>query len=244
MTTAALQVTNLHAHCSQTQTLNSINLYAMPGEVVILLGSNNSGRRATLRAIIGEAERREGSVLITGIETIHNQSDEICHLGLGMLPTYGGIFPHLTCEENLLLPDTGQDALGGAIPLTEIYELCPDLKALRNTPGTRLSVAEKRMLAMARMLRTGANVLLMDDISDGLAPMMTQAFSNLILNLKQRSYTLIVGAGTLDFCTALADRFYVIESGQITDTFPVGELPARRAGLHALLAGSNQRDTH
>lgn len=243
MNTTALQVINLHAQSSASQTLNSISLYAMPGEVVVLLGRNNSGRRATLRAIIGQAEKREGSVRITGIETIHNHSDEISHLGLGMLPTYGGIFPHLSCEDNLLLPDSDHDALGGAMSLTEIYELCPDLKALRNTLGTRLSVAEKRMLAIARMLRTGANVLLMDDISDGLAPVMTQTFSNMIVNLKRRGYTLIVGARRLDFCARLADRFYVIENGQITDTFAIEALPAREAGLHALL-GSAQHDTH
>lgn len=244
MTTAALQVTNLHAQSSSTQTLSSINLYAMPGEAVMLLGHNNSGRRAILRAIIGQTEKREGSVRITGIETIHNHSDEIGPLGLGMLPTYGGIFPHLTCEENLLLPDSNHDALGGAMPLTEIYELCPDLKSLRDTLGIRLSVAETRMLAIARMLRTGANVLLMDDISDGLAPMMTQTLSSMILNLKRRSYTLIVGSSNLDFCATLADRFYVIERGQITDSFSITDLPARRAGLHALLAGSRQRDAH
>lgn len=244
MSTASLQVTNLHAQSSKSQTLSSISLYAMPGEVVVLFGRNNSGRRATLSAIIGQAEKRQGSVLITGKETIHNQSDEISHLGLGMLPTYGGIFPHLSCEDNLLLPDSNPDTLGGAMPLTEIYELCPDLKLLRNTLGTRLSVAEKRMLAIARMLRTGANVLLMDNISDGLAPIMTQAFSNLILNLKQRGYTLIVGACSMDFCAPLADRFYVMENGQIIDTFSIDVLPARRASLHALLAGSTYYDSH
>lgn len=242
MTTAALEVTNLHAQCSQAQTLSSINLYAMPGEIVILLGRNNSGRRATLMAIIGEAEKREGSVLIAGRETIHNHSDEISHLGLGMLPSFGGIFPSLTCEENLLLPDS-LETLGGAMPLTEIYEICPDLKTLRNTLGTRLSVAEKRLLAIARMLRTGASVLLMDDISDGLAPMMTQAFSDMFLKLKERGYALIIGSGSLDFCASLADRFYVMENGRIIDTFRACELTTREPRLRGLLAVTGH-DTH
>lgn len=244
MSTAVLQVTNLHAQCAQTPILNGVSLYAMPSEVVVLLGRNDSGRRATLRAINGQAERREGSVRVIGHETIHNQSDEIGLLGLGMLPTYGGIVPHLTCEENLLLPDTNGDALGGAMSLTQIYELCPDLSALRHTLGTRLSVAEKRMLAIARMLRTGANVLLMDDISDGLAPVMAQAFSNMILNLKKHGYTIILGARHLDFCAPLADRFYVIENGQITDSFDAGALASRSVRLRSLLASHSPHNTH
>lgn len=225
MPTAALQVTNLHVHDTQNQALNGINLYAMPGEVVILFGHNDTERQAILRAITGQTENRAGSVRIIGKETIHNQSHEIAHQGLGILPTYGGILPHLTCEENLLLPDIDGDTLGGAMSLTQIYELCPDLNELRHTLGTRLSIAEKRMLAIARILRTGASVLLMDDISDGLSPLMIQAFSSMIGQLKKQGYTIILGARRLDFCTTLADRFYVLENGQVTDTFGPDELP-------------------
>lgn len=238
MFTAALQVTDLHARNAQAQILNGVSLYAMPGEVVVLLGRDGSGRLATLQAITGQTSTRQGSVRITGKETIHNDSNEITHLGLGMLPANGGISTQLTCEENLLLPRAENDTLGGGMSLSEIYELCPDLNALRNTPGTSLSGAEKRLLAIARMLRTGASVLLMDDISDGLAPVMEHAFSNLILNLKKQRYTIIIGARDVDFCANLADRFYVIENGRITDTFSANGLSARQPRLRMLLVGS------
>ncbi|HLR77995.1 MAG TPA: ATP-binding cassette domain-containing protein [Burkholderiaceae bacterium] len=244
MSTAALQVTNLHAECSQVQTLNGVSLYAMPGEIVVLLGSDGSGRHATLQAIIGKAITRHGSVRIIGKETIHHDSNEITHLGLGMLPAYGGISPHLTCEENLLLPHTEHDTPGGGMSLSQIYELCPDLQALRNTLGTRLSGAEKRLLAIARMLRTGTSVLLMDDISDGLAPVMTKSFSSLILNLKRQGYTVIIGSRCLDFCTGLADRFYVIENGRITDSFNAGGLHARIPRLRRLLGVGSFTEAH
>ncbi len=243
MSAAALQVVNLHVRCDHAHVLNSVSLYALSGEVVALLGRDGSGRRATLRAITGQTKARQGSVLVTGTETIHNRSSEINHLGLGMLPGSGGIFPHLTCEENLLLPNNKGDTLGGAMSLIQIYELCPDLDALRHTLGTRLSGAEKRMLAIARMLRTGASVFLMDDISDGLAPVMTQAFSNLILSLKKQGYTIIMGERNINFCSGLADRFYVMQNGQITDTFCADELPSRSAGLRTLLS-DNPLDAH
>lgn len=235
MSIAALQVTDLHVRCAQARILNGVNLYAMPGEIVVLLGRDGSGRQATLRAINGQTRARQGSVRVVGTETIHNHSDEISHLGLGMLPAFGGISNHLTCEENLLLPCTDNETLGGAMSLSQIYELCPDLNALRNTLGTRLSVAEKRMLAIARMLRTGASVLLMDDIFDGLAPVMILAFSTMILNLKKQGYTIIMGARRLDSCAALADRFYVMQDGHVTDTFTANELPSRRTRLRTLL---------
>lgn len=238
MPTAALQVINLHAHCSQTQPLNGISLYAMPGETVVLLGRDGSGRRATLRAIIGQAETRQGSIRVIGKETIHNRSHEISNLGLGMLHSDGGVMSHLTCEENLLMPDTSGETLGGAMSLTQIYELCPDLDGLRHTLAGRLSGAEKRMLAIARMLRTGVSVLLMDDISQGLAPVMARVLSEMLLNLKKHGYTIILGARCLDFCGPLADRFYVMEKGRITDTFAVAELPVRRAQLRLLMHGT------
>ena len=236
MTVAALQVVDLHARYAHVQVLNGVSLYAMAGEVVVILGRNDSGRRATLCAIIGQVETRQGSIRIIGKETIHNDCDDITHLGLSFVPTHGGIYPNLTCEENLLLPMVEGDTLGGAMSLTQIYELCPDLNTLRQTLGARLSHAEQRMLAIARMLRTGANVLLMDDITDGLAPVMTQAFLNIILNLKRLGYTIVMGEPNIEFCAQLADRFYVMQDGQVTDTFTQHELAARQETLHALLA--------
>lgn len=238
MPTAALQVTNLHANCAQVPALKGVSLYAMPGEVIVLFGRNGSGRQIILQAIAGNATARHGSVRIIGKETINDDSDEITHLGVGMLPSAGGISPHLTCEENLLLPCMENDTLGGGLSLSEIYEVCPDLKELRHTLGTRLSGAEKRLLAIARLLRTGNTVLLMDDLSNGLAPVMAQAFSNLILNLKQRGYTIIIGARDVDFCAALADRFYLIENGSITDTFNADALERRKSRLRTSLMGS------
>lgn len=236
MPTAALQVVNLHVHCSRVQTLNGISLYAMPGETVVLLGRNGSGRRATLRAIINQPETRHTQV--TDQDTRHNGSNKISSLGMQMLRAEDGVVSNLTCEENLLLSSTSGNSLGGAMSLTQIYELCPDLDALKHTPATRLSGAEKRMLAIARMLRTGANVLLMDNVSQGLAPAMTRVFSEMLLNLKKHGYTIIMGARDLDFCAPLADRFYVIENGQITDTFGIDELGMRSTQLHKLMNGT------
>ena len=251
MPTAALKVVNLHVQHAQIPVVDGISLYAMSGETVVLLGPDGSARRATLRAIIGQTETRQGSTQVIGTETIHNHNAESNSLELGMLRPDGGISSHLTCEENLLLPDTHGATLGGAMSLSQIYELCPDLDALRHTPGTRLSGAERRMLAIARMLRTGVSVLLMDDVSDGLAPVMTRAFSDMILNLKKHGYTIIMGARDLDFCAPLADRFYVMENGLITEMLGVNELAERRAHLNVLLGAtthnpsdSKRRDTH
>lgn len=236
MATAALQVVDLHVWYAQAQVLNGVSLYAMPGEVVVLLGRNGSGRRATLRAIIGQSDVREGSIRIVGKETIHDASDKISHLGLSFLPTEGSIFSNLTCEENLLLPASEGETLGGGMSLTQIYELCPDLNALRQTVGARLSRAEQRMLAIARILRTGANVLLMDDVFDGLAPVMAHAFSDLIRDLKQRDYTIIMAEPDTEYCAALADRFYVLEHGEVVDTFGPQDLHTRQEKLRTLLA--------
>lgn len=235
MATATLQVTDLHVICAQTPVLNGVSLYAMAGEVITLLGRDGSGRQATLRAIIGQTQTRQGSIRIIGKETIHDRSPDIRHLGLDLLPAESNIVSHLTCEENLLLSASEGDTLGGAMSLTQIYELCPDLNTLRHTLGTRLSRAEKRMLAVARMLRTGANVLLMDDVTNGLSPVMAQAFANMIVSLKQLGYTIIMGERRITLCTELADRFYVIDGGQIIDVFERHELGTRREELHMQL---------
>lgn len=242
MTAAALQVVDLHVWCAQAQILNGVSLHAMAGEAIVLLGRDGSGRRAALRAIIGSSGTRQGSVRITGQETIHGGRNDTGHLGVTFLPTQGGIYPHLTCEENLLLPITENNTPGGAMPLTQIYELCPDLGALRQTPGASLSRAEQRMLAIARMLRTGANVLLMDDIADGLAPVMVQALSSMLLSLKRQGYTLIMGERKIDFGARLADRFYVIDGGGIIDTLSAGDLPDHMERLHILL--DTNHETH
>lgn len=240
MPTAALQVVDLHVWYAQAQILNGVSLHAMVGETIVLLGRDGSGRRAALRAIIGKTETRRGSVRITGKETIHDGSHDISHLGLSFLPAQGGIFPNLTCEENLLLPATEDDTLGGAMSLTQIYELCPDLSALRQKPGASLSRAEQRMLAIARMLRTGANVLLMDDITDGLAPVMVHALYHMILSLKQLGYTIIMGERKIEFGARLADRFYVIDGGAVVDTFSTDDLPIRHERLSLLLNADHE----
>lgn len=240
METAALKVVDLHVWYAQTHILNGVSLHAMAGEVIVLLGRDGSGRRAALKAIIGKTGTRKGSVRVTGKETIHDGCHNISHLGLSFLPTQEGIFPNLTCEENLLLPSTENDTLGGAMSLTQIYELCPDLSALRQTSGASLSRAEQRMLAIARMLRTGANVLLMDDITNGLAPVMVQALSSMILSLKQLGYTIIMGERQIEFATRLADRFYVIDGGEVVDTFSLDDLPIRHERLRSLLGADHE----
>lgn len=228
MTMAALQVVDLHVWYAHGLVLNGINLHAMPGEAVALLGRNGSGRSAALHAIGGQTDTLQGSVRVIGTETIHDASPDIAYPGLGVQAAEGSIFSHLTCEENLLLPTSDGDSLGGGMSLGRIYQLCPDLGELRDVLATQLSRAEQRMLAIARILRTGANVILLSDIADGLAPIMAQAFAGLIVELKKLDYTIILAEADTTFCGAVADRFYVFEQGRIIDTFDAGDLAGRQ----------------
>jgi branched-chain amino acid transport system ATP-binding protein len=201
---------------------------------VTLLGRNGAGRTTTLRAIMGLTGRRTGSIRVGGRETIGLATHRIAHYGVGYCPEERGIFSSLSCEENLLLPPLiGHPK--AAMSLDEIYTMFPNLKERRASQGTRLSGGEQQMLAVARILRTGANLLLLDEISEGLAPVIVQTLARMILMLKSRGYTIVMVEQNFRFAAPLADRFYVMEHGNIVEHFGATELEAKMPVLHELL---------
>jgi branched-chain amino acid transport system ATP-binding protein len=234
-TTPALEISNLHAWYGESHVLHGINLNVAQGEVVTLLGRNGSGRTTTLRAMLGLTGSRRGSIRIRGTESIELPTYKIAHLGVGYCPEERGIFAGLSCEENLLLPPTIGDTLGGGMSLAEIYDMFPNLEERKHSPGTRLSGGEQQMLAVARILRTGANLLLLDEISEGLAPVIVQALARMIRALKEKGYTIVMVEQNFHFAAPLADRFYVVEHGQIVEQFSSAELPAKQNVLNTLL---------
>jgi branched-chain amino acid transport system ATP-binding protein len=234
MSAVALEIKGLNAWYGESHILHGIDLTVHKGEVVTLLGRNGAGRTTTLRAILGLTGARTGSVRIGGVEAIDMPTFKIAKLGLGYCPEERGIFASLSCEENLLLPPP-VGALGGGMSLAEIYEMFPNLLERRNSPGTRLSGGEQQMLAVARILRTGANLLLLDEISEGLAPVIVQALGRMIKMLKSKGYTIVMVEQNFRFAAPLADRFYVVEHGQIVEHFDAAELPSKQAVLTELL---------
>ncbi|MEO6959347.1 MAG: ABC transporter ATP-binding protein [Burkholderiaceae bacterium] len=233
--TPALEISNLHAWYGESHVLHGINLRVDQGEVITLLGRNGSGRSTTLRAMLGLTGSRTGSVRIRGTESIALPTYKIAHLGIGYCPEERGIFAGLSCEENLLLPPSVGDTLGGGMSLAEIYDMFPNLEERKHSPGTRLSGGEQQMLAVARILRTGANLLLLDEISEGLAPVIVQALARMIKTLKEKNYTIVMVEQNFHFAAPLADHFYVVEHGQIVEQFKSAELPAKQTTLNALL---------
>lgn len=234
MTTPALEITGLQAWYGESHILHGVDMRVGQGEVVTLLGRNGAGRTTTLRAILGLTGARKGSVRIHGTEAISLPTYKIAHLGVGYCPEERGIFSSLSCEENLLLPPA-VGSLGGGMSLTEIYDMFPNLLERRHSPGTRLSGGEQQMLAVARILRTGANLLLLDEISEGLAPVIVQALARMITTLKQRGYTIVMVEQNFRFAAPLADRFYVMEHGQIVEHFQASDLTEKQDTLNQLL---------
>jgi branched-chain amino acid transport system ATP-binding protein len=232
--TAALEISNLQAWYGESHILHNIDLAVHPGEVVTLLGRNGAGRTTTLRAIMGLTGRRTGSIKINGVEAIGLPTYKIAHLGVGYCPEERGIFSSLSTEENLLLPPVLAGA-GKGMSLDEIYEMFPNLFERRHSQGTRLSGGEQQMLAVARILRTGARLLLLDEISEGLAPVIVQTLARMILALKAKGYTIVMVEQNFRFAAPLADRFYVVEHGQIVETIAAPELNARMPVLTELL---------
>jgi branched-chain amino acid transport system ATP-binding protein len=231
---AALEISNLQAWYGESHILHNIDLAVDPGEVVTLLGRNGAGRTTTLRAIMGLTGRRTGSIKINGVESIGLPTYKIAHLGVGYCPEERGIFSSLSTEENLLLPPV-LAGVGKGMSLNEIYEMFPNLLERRHSQGTRLSGGEQQMLAVARILRTGARLLLLDEISEGLAPVIVQALARMILMLKEKGYTIVMVEQNFRFAAPLADRFYVVEHGQIVETIAAPELNARMPVLTELL---------
>ncbi|RYF47578.1 MAG: ABC transporter ATP-binding protein [Comamonadaceae bacterium] len=234
MSDIALDIKNLQAWYGESHILHGVDLHVGRGEVVTLLGRNGAGRTTTLRAILGLTDTRSGSVSIQGTESISMPTHQIAHLGLGYCPEERGIFASLSCEENLLLPPP-VGALGGGMSLSEIYEMFPNLLERRHSPGTRLSGGEQQMLAVARILRTGANLLLLDEISEGLAPVIVQALARMIQTLKSRGYTIVMVEQNFHFAAPLADRFYVMEHGRIVESFDAHALSEKQETLNELL---------
>ena len=228
----ALEIKNLQAWYGESHILHDVNLSVEEGEVVTLLGRNGAGRTTTLRAIMGLTGRRTGSIKIHGTEAINWPTHRIAHLGLGYCPEERAIFSSLSAEENLMLPPMLKE---GGMSVQAIYQMFPNLEERRHSQGTRLSGGEQQMLAVGRILRTGAKLLLLDEISEGLAPVIVQALARMITSLKAQGYTIIMVEQNFRFAAPLADRFYVMEHGQIVEQFIASELPGKTAILNELL---------
>ena len=227
-----LRISDLHAFYGESHILHGVDLVVGRGELVTLLGRNGAGRTTTLRAIMNMVGRRTGSIVVNGNETIGMPAHQIPRLGVGYCPEERGIFASLSVEENLLLPPTVRS---GGMSLDELYEMFPNLYERRFSQGTRLSGGEQQMLAMARILRTGANLLLLDEITEGLAPVIIQRIGEVLQTLKQRGMTILLVEQNFRFASKVADRFYVVDHGQVIDTFDVADLPGRMSMLNEAL---------
>jgi branched-chain amino acid transport system ATP-binding protein len=231
---AVLEISNLQAWYGESHILHNVNLSVNKGEVITLLGRNGAGRTTTLRAIMGLTGTRTGSININGVESIGMPTHKIAHLGVGYCPEERAIFSSLSTEENLMLPPVLKGA-GAGMSLDDIYAMFPNLFERRNSQGTRLSGGEQQMLAVARILRTGARLLLLDEISEGLAPVIVQGLARMITTLKAKGYTIVMVEQNFRFAAPLADRFYVVEHGQIVETIAANELNAKMPLLTELL---------
>jgi branched-chain amino acid transport system ATP-binding protein len=227
-----LHVSELHAYYGESHILHGVDFNVQRGEVVTLLGRNGAGRTTTLKALLGLVGKRSGSVRINGHEAIGLPPHRIAHLGVGYCPEERGIYASLSAEENLLLPPVVGP---GGMSIDEIYGMFPNLKERRETQGTRLSGGEQQMLAVARTLRTGARLLLLDEISEGLAPVIVQGLSRTIHELRQRGYTIVMVEQNFHFAAALADRFYIMEHGRMVQGFAASELDGKMAMVHEYL---------
>jgi branched-chain amino acid transport system ATP-binding protein len=221
MTAELLRVSDLHAFYGESHILHGVDFNVQRGEVVTLLGRNGAGRTTTIKALLGLVGSRSGSVLIDGREAIGLAPHMIARLGVGYCPEERGVYASLSAEENLLLPPP---VGSGGMSLDEIYGMFPNLKARRGTQGTRLSGGEQQMLAVARSLRTGAKLLLLDEISEGLAPVIVQGLSRTIHELRRKGFTIVMVEQNFHFAAPLADRFYVMEHGRIVQSFTASEL--------------------
>jgi branched-chain amino acid transport system ATP-binding protein len=230
--TEYLRITDLHSFYGESHILHGVDLTVNRGEVVTLLGRNGAGRTTTLKSILGLVGRRTGSIVINGIEAVHLPPHKVARMGIGYCPEERGIFASLTCEENLLLPPA---VASGGMTLDEIYAMFPNLRERRMSPGTRLSGGEQQMLSVARILRTGAKMLLLDEISEGLAPVIVQALGRAIRMLREKGLTIVMVEQNFRFAAPLADRFYVMEHGRIVEGFTAAELEAKMGMLHEYL---------
>lgn len=230
-----LSVRDLHAWYGESHVLHGIGFDVHRGECVGLLGRNGAGRTTTLRSILGLVDRREGAIEVAGRDTIRWPTHRIARLGLGYCPEERGIFAALSCAENLALPPVLPAGGGRALSEEEIFAIFPNLHARRDSPGTKLSGGEQQMLALGRILRTGASILLLDEISEGLAPVIVQTLARAIATLKERGYTIVLVEQNFRFAAPLADRMLVIEHGRVVETVHKAELPRKMGRVQALL---------
>ncbi|RUV20860.1 ABC transporter ATP-binding protein [Mesorhizobium sp. M7A.F.Ca.MR.245.00.0.0] len=234
MTSAAplLAVSGLNAWYGEGHALHGVDLEVFSGETVTLLGRNGVGKTTTLRAIMGLIRKRTGRIAFGGQDLMRLPLHRTAHQGIGFVPEERGIFATLTVDENLVLPPVVAE---GGMSVEEIFDLFPNLKERRNSPGTRLSGGEQQMLAIARMLRTGVKMLLLDEPTEGLAPVIVQRIGALLATLKKRGMTTLLVEQNFRFASRVADRFYLMEHGKVVAGFPVGELPDRMTQLHEVL---------
>jgi branched-chain amino acid transport system ATP-binding protein len=227
-----LRVSALNAWYGESHILHGVDFSVNRGEVVSLLGRNGAGRTTTMKSIVGLVGSRSGSIMLDGKEAIGLAPHQIAHLGVGYCPEERGIFASLSCEENLMLPPV---VAPGGMTVKEIYAMFPNLEERRHSQGTRLSGGEQQMLAVARILRTGARLLLLDEISEGLAPVIVQALGRMIRTLKEKGYTIVMVEQNFRFAAPLADRLYVMEHGRIVESISKSELSAKMQTLHEYL---------
>jgi branched-chain amino acid transport system ATP-binding protein len=227
-----LRLANLHAFYGESHILHGIDLRVHRGELVTLLGRNGAGRTTTLKAILGLVGRRTGTITFNGEQIGSMAPHRVARLGIGYCPEERGIFAGLSTEENLLLPPRLNS---GGLTIDEIYAMFPNLLERRHSPGTRLSGGEQQMLSMARILRTGARLLLLDEITEGLAPVIVKKLAEVLKSLKARGFTIILVEQNFRFAAPLADRHYVLEHGRIVQTVARDELQSCTERLHALL---------
>ena len=232
MATPFLEVKDLQGWYGESHVLHGVNFHVDEGEVVTLLGRNGAGRTSTMRSIMGLIGTRKGSIKVRGTETIGMATHRIARLGLGYCPEERGIFSSLSAEENLMLPPTLAE---GGMSVEQIYAMFPNLKERAKSQGTRLSGGEQQMLAVARILRTGARLLLLDEISEGLAPVIVQKLAEMVIALRKQGYTIVMVEQNFVFAAPLADRFMVMEHGQVIQEFTQAELPSRMDRLHEYL---------
>ncbi|WP_028034638.1 ABC transporter ATP-binding protein [Chelativorans sp. J32] len=233
MSEPLLSLSDLHAWYGESHVLHGVDLDVFPGETVTLLGRNGVGKTTTLRAIMGIIRRRTGRITFGGKDLMRLPLHRTAHQGIGFVPEERGIFATLSVEENLLLPPVVSKE--GGMGLEEIFDLFPNLKERRNSSGTKLSGGEQQMLAIARMLRTGVRLLLLDEPTEGLAPVIVQRIGEVLRELKKRGMTVLLVEQNFHFARRIADRFYLMENGRVTASFPVSELDRRREALHETL---------
>ncbi len=227
-----LEVSNLNAWYGESHVLHGVDMTVGEGETITILGRNGVGKTTTLRTIMGIIRSRKGEIRFGGKDMLGVPLHRTSHAGLGFVPEERGIFSTLTVEENLLLPPVVAD---GGMPLDEIYALFPNLKERRGSPGTKLSGGEQQMLAIARILRTGVKLLILDEPTEGLAPVIVQRIGEVLKTLKARGMTVLLVEQNFRFASRVADRFYLMDHGRMVAEFPVGELPQRMDMLNKVL---------